>query len=370
MVRQSPAVLHVAQPTEAGVPTCVLQFARDQVDRGWRIAVACPPSGDLPAWLGRDEIAHEPWPASRDPGASVPGEARALGRIVKGFAPDVVHLHSSKAGLAGRLIVRGRLPTVFQPHSWSFHAASGSTRRAALAWERFAARWTRVVVCVSEGERHEGESVGIRAESRVVPNGVDLTRWRPHDERERAAAKRELGVDARLLVVCVGRLSRQKGQDVLLRAWTGVEAAAPEARLVLVGDGPDRAALEAAVPSGVLFAGERRDVDRWLAAADLVVLPSRWEGLSLGLLEAMASGRSVVATDVAGVREALGEDAGAIVPVEEARPLAAAIRARLGDPALRRAEERRARARAEDGFDYRSTNDAIARLCVEIHNGG
>src|SRR5207244_646249 len=89
-----------------------------------------------------------PWAAGRGPGASSVEEARRLARLVGQQRPDVVHLHASKAGLAGRLAVRGSLPTLFQPHAWSWLAVDGAVRWASIAWERLAARWTGLYVCV------------------------------------------------------------------------------------------------------------------------------------------------------------------------------------------------------------------------------
>ncbi|WP_420713241.1 glycosyltransferase family 4 protein, partial [Streptomyces sp. Tu 6176] len=102
------------------------------------------------------------------------------------------------------------------------------------------------------------------------------------------------------LVVCVGRLCRQKGQDVLLRAWGPVAERVPGARLVLVGDGPDHDRLRDLAPPSVAFTGAVADPLPWYRAADVVVLPSRWEGMALAPLEAMACARPVVAADVGG----------------------------------------------------------------------
>jgi glycosyltransferase involved in cell wall biosynthesis len=246
--------------------------------------------------------------------------------------------------------VRGRRPTVFQPHAWSFAAVTGPVATASLAWERLAARWADAVVCVSAGERGAGEAAGVRARRwAVIENGVDLDRFRPAD---RAAARARLGLPAGPLVVCVGRLSRQKGQDVLLRAWPPVSGAT----LALVGDGPDRAALEAAAPPGVLFAGRRDDVADWYAAADVVAVPSRWEGMALAALEALACGRQVVGSDVAGMRELGPVD---VVPPDDAEALAAALAAALAepaDPATCRAAVR----------DLRETTAAIRGLYEEV----
>jgi glycosyltransferase involved in cell wall biosynthesis len=280
--------------------------------------------------------------------------------------PDVLHLHSSKAGLAGRLAARGGTPTVFQPRGWSFEAVSGKTRAAAVAWERFGARWADAVVCCSEGERERGEEEGIDARWQVITNGVDLREHEAATDGDRARARVALELGDGPLVVCVGRLSRQKGQDVLLDAWPEVLRRIPDARLALVGDGPDRDELERRGTPGVIFAGNRSDVSDWLAAADLVALPSRWEGMSLAMLEAMARGRSVVASDVSGVRDALTVDAGAIVPAEDARALADALATRLLDRAGTEAEGRAGRSRVEAHHDIRRTTEAVANLYAEL----
>lgn len=353
-------VLHVSQPTDAGVATCVVQLASAQRAQGLDVHVACPRGGTLSRRLGEADVSVHAWEASRGPGASVVGEVHRLRRVVAQVRPDLLHLHSAKAGLAGRLALRGRLPTVFQPHAWSFDAVTGTVRSATVRWERLACRWTSLLVCVSAAEHEHGLAHGVRApRAVVVPNGVDLTALRPADEADRRRARDVLGLPAHPLAVCVGRLTHQKGQDVLLAAWPQVLEAVPDARLVLVGDGPQRAALQRAAPSGAVLVGARDDVPLWLAAADVVAAPSRWEGMPLVPLEAMARARSVVATDVVGVQEAVPDDAGAVVPAEDVGALAAALARRLGRSALTAAEGAAGRAHVEAHHDIRATTSRI-----------
>jgi glycosyltransferase involved in cell wall biosynthesis len=252
---------------------------------------------------------------------------------------------------------------VFQPHAWSFAAVDGPARLATVAWERVAARWADVVLCVSDAERRTGEAAGVAGRYRVVPNGVDLTRFAPGDAAARDAARRRLGLDAGPLAVCVGRLSRQKGQDLLVAAWPAVRSAVPEARLALVGAG----SLDSEPPAGVVLAGEQPDVRPWLHAADVVVAPSRWEGLALGVLEAMASARSVVAADVDGMREALGDgEAGALVAAGDLSALRDAVVVRLLDGALADDEGRAGRGRVERSFDVRRSLEQVTALGLEV----
>jgi glycosyltransferase involved in cell wall biosynthesis len=359
-------VLHASQPGDGGAAAVVAALAADQADRGHEVVVAGPRGSELESALAGSDVRLVGWSASRSPGPSSLGETRALARVIAAERPALVHLHSSKAGLAGRLALRGRLPTIFQPHGWSFEAVRGPVRAATVVWERRAARWADAIACVSDGERRRGEEVGIRGELLVVPNGVDLTAFRAAGPEEQASARSRLGLDAGPLAVCVGRLSEAKGQGVLVRAWPSVRARAPGARVVLVGGGPDEAELRRTAGEGVEFAGPRNDVRDWLVAADVVVAPSRWDALSLVLLEALACGRSLVATDVPGAREALGDETGAIVPVEAADELAAAVAERLLDPALAATEGAAARSRAERLFDLQDANERMAALYTDV----
>ena len=360
-------VLHVAHTTELGLGTAA-RMAADQAARGWDVTVACSDDAAARTWRDRwPDVRHVTWNAMRGPGPGTPREIAVLRAIVRETAPGLVHLHSSKAGLAGRLLLRGRLPTLFQPHAWSFEAATGPLRRATVAWERRAARWADAIVCVSEAERNRGVEAGVRGPFRVIPNGIDLQALEPATDVDRSEARRRLGLDSESpLAVCVGRLSRQKGQDLLLAAWPAVRRAAPGAGLVLVGDGPDRATLERRGVAGVRFAGLRTDVPDWLAASEAVVLPSRWEGMPLVVLEAMARCRSVVAAAADGVREALPDEAGAIVPIGDPGALAAAVAERLRDPARARAEGEAGRRHVEAHHDLRANLEAVASLYDEV----
>ncbi|MFE6596015.1 glycosyltransferase [Streptomyces sp. NPDC057781] len=423
-------VLHVTQPVDGGVARVVSDLTRAQLAAGLRVAVACP-EGGLAAGLralGAD-VRH--WPATRSPGPALVSEVRRLARVIEDVRPDLVHVHSAKAGLAARLAVRGRVPTVFQPHAWSFEAVGGAAAALALGWERWGARWTARTVCVSEAERLRGVRSRIRGRWAVIPNGIDLDRF-GSDAVERLSDVGDMsdvgdvgigGAEAvdgvRLppgagghgpLVVCVGRLCRQKGQDVLLTAWKSVLARVPDARLVLVGEGPDHARLAdhasaygfledgpsrarpgghhpapephahatnparpgERTPASVLFAGAVADVRPWYRAADLVVLPSRWEGMALAPLEAMACGRAVVVTDVDGAREGLPPALvpHCLVPPMDPEALADAVSGLLLDAPLRASLGRRGRAHVLSTHDVRHTAGAITAVYDDLLGDG
>ncbi|WP_093817221.1 glycosyltransferase family 4 protein [Streptomyces sp. TverLS-915] len=350
-------VLHLAQPVEGGVARVVTDLVRAQCADGLDVHLACPPGGTLGEQAARHGAFVHEWYAGRAPGPALRAETAGLRRVIDTVRPDLLHLHSAKAGLAARLAVRGALPTVFQPHAWSFEAAGGPVGAFARHWERYGARWADRLLCVSEAERRTGEQAGVRGEFVVLPNGVDLTAFRPEGGRYAYG-------DGAPLVVCVGRLCRQKGQDVLLRAWPAVREAVPGARLVLVGEGPDEPALRQQAGAGVEFAGAARDCARWYRAADLVVLPSRWEGMALAPLEAMACGRALVLTDTGGARESLPRAAlpYSLVPPEAPGALTAALSHLLRTPALRAELAAAGLAHVRAQHDVRRTARAVSAL--------
>ncbi len=340
-------VLLVAQPTSAGVGRCVAQLARAGVADGFDVSVACPADGDLATQaVGSGARWHE-LSLRRHP---EPRDVLWVARFRALLADaDVVHLHSAKAGAVGRLALatlgRNRPACIFTPHGWSW-LAGGGLAPAYRAFERLLAPVADVIITVSDEERDLGLPVLGRAARRVrvIENGVDLTQFYPTGPaRVRTCVP---------LIVCVGRLSVQKGQDLAITALALLQH--EDARLRLVGDGPERQRLaELAQALGlthrVEWTGDSTDVATELRSADIVVVPSRWDGLSLSLLEAMACGAAVVATRVAGT--AALEDVGVVTPPGDPVALALAIDELLADPGRRAALGAAARRRAEHRFE-------------------
>jgi len=233
--------------------------------------------------------------------------------------------------------------------------------------ERFAA-----IVATAETMRTEVER-GIGASRRLVTisNSVELgARAQPEHRPE---VRRALGLDeGAALLLTVGRLTEQKGQLHLVRAMRSVVETHPQARLLIAGTGELESALRAEVgrlglEDHVTLLGLRRDVDQLLRAADLFVLPSLWEGLSIALLEAMAAGLPVVATRVSGTDQVLRHgESGLVVEPRDEDALAKALQAVLDDPELARALGARARATVEEEHSAERAARAYLELYKEV----
>jgi len=270
-----------------------------------------------------------------------------LVRLIRRERPAVVHTHTSKAGFVGRLAaVIARAPAVIhQPHGHIFYGYYGPRRTAVFtALERRAARWTdRIITLTDRGAaEHLAHGIG-RAEQYVtVPSGVPTAELRAAaPARGEARARLGLDIDA-FVIVGLGRLVPIKGFDLLVRALAIVVSQVPSARVLLVGEGPERAQLETIAASlGVArrlrLTGETTDVAPYLAAADVGVVPSRNEGMGRVIVEAMALGRPVVATAVGGIPDVVTDgECGRLVEPEDVDALAAALIDLGRDPALRR----------------------------------
>lgn len=305
-------------------------------------------------------------------------DARALAelrRIVRRVRPDLIHAHASKPGYLARLAAGGT-PVLYSPHCFSFHDGAGRAKATLLAtMERLAARHlTARIVTVCDGERELALRwrVGRPELFHTVLTGIDPAPFA--EPADRAALRRGLGVpESAPLVGAVGRLIAQKAPLDFVRAAARVHAARPDAHFVWAGDGPllEAARAEAAalgVGEVVHFAGPRRDVPALLQALDLFLLPSRWEGFALSVLEAMAAGLPVVATAVTGADEAIAAgESGLIVPAGDTAAMAQAILEILADPARGRAFGARGRERIMQRFTRERMIGQLGQLYDDVH---
>jgi glycosyltransferase involved in cell wall biosynthesis len=295
-----------------------------------------------------------------------------LWRLFRRARPAIVHTHTSKAGFVGRLAARlaGVPAVIHQPHGHVFYGYWGPRRTALfVALERLAARWTDAIVTLTprEVDEHLERGIGRAAQYAVVPSGVPTAALRAAAP-SRAAARARLGLAARAFVVAgVGRLVPIKGFDLLVAALPDVLARVPSTQVVLVGDGEERAALQAraaalGVGDRLRITGAVTDVTAHLAAADVLVAPSRNEGMGRVLVEAMALGVPVVGTAVGGIPDVIVDgECGVLVPPEDPPALAEAL-VDLGLDVARRAKLAAAAAPHAEAFSTAVAGAAMTSI--------
>jgi glycosyltransferase involved in cell wall biosynthesis len=297
------------------------------------------------------EIADRPRPA-RDLASVL-----RLRRLLAGTRPDVVHAHGLRAGAVAALALMGRGGPGGQAGPGVHRAALAVTVHNAppgglagavyAALERIVARRADAVCCVSGDLAARMRRLGASDVSRALVPAPATTAPGPGAV---TAVRAELGGDGQPVVLAVGRLAAQKGFATLLAAAARWQGRDPGPLLVLAGEGPlDRALRAQADASGIRirFLGQRDDVPALLAAADVVVVPSLWEGQPMIVQHALRAGRPVVASRAGGIPDLTGEDGAVLIPPADAGGLADAVLSVLDDPALARRLGAAARARAD-----------------------
>ena len=326
-------VTEVLATSTGGVGTHVRSLLPALVAAGATLQVCGPAATDELFGFSAAGAAFVPVEISA--GLAPAADARAVRALRRATTEsDLLHAHGLRAGLVAA--AARRLPGPHAPLVLTLHNAvpdrSGPLRRVLSRAERATVRAADLVLAASGDLADNARRQGAR-DVRMAPVSAPAL---PPAERSRAQVRAELGLaDGRPLVVAVGRLHPQKGYDVLLDAvarW----APGPQAPLVAVaGDGPlhdELAARIGAQDLPVVLLGRRTDVADLLGAADVCVLPSRWEARSLTAQEALRSGTPLVATRTGGLPELLG-DAAELVPVGDAAALAEAVVRVLTDEA-------------------------------------
>ena len=281
--------------------------------------------------------------------------------LLRKLKPDVVHTHSSKAGILGRLAAAAAgVPVVVHSiHGYPFHPRQPRAVRALwVALERLAARHTTHFVAVAQADIEEGVALGLfpRERATLVRSGIEIARFSGAG-LDRAAKRRELGLDPGLpLAGMIGNFKPQKNPVDFVRVAARVAARVPGAQFLLAGDGPLRGAVEAeaarlGLGGRLRLLGWRRDPEEIVPCLDVLVLTSLWEGLPRVFPQAMAAGRPVVAYRVDGAPEAVVDGAsGYLVEPGDVEGAAARVAELLLDPARAAAMGAAGRARVGE-FD-------------------
>jgi len=293
---------------------------------------------------------------------------------------DLVHTHTSKGGFIGRAAAwHAQIPAVLHTvHGFAFHEQSRPWAvRFYAGLERLAARWCHRIVTVTEYHRRWALQLGIGTpeQLRAIPNGIEPSRVLPQNDPTRLRQLLCLTSDTRVILT-TGRLAKQKGLEYLIEAVRLLRREQLPSFVVLIaGDGPLRASLmrqvqQAGVSNYVRFLGFWRSVGDLLALADIIVLPSLWEGLSIALLEAMAAGKPIITTTIGSNLEATDNGRAAkLVPPKDPHALADTLCDWLIHPEQARPYAEAARQRFAEHYTEERMLEQYRQLYCELFYG-
>ncbi len=363
----APAVRTVVHFTDTvafgGAERMLLTLMAGLDERRWRPVLVCHPSPGTERLL--DSARHAGIETRGiERGAGGVRRFTALVRAVRRERPSVFHAHLTWPLRCSTGIVAAaaaRVPVIVATQHLLPLLPSRPPRIKRAVVEACVDRYVAVSAAMGAALRS-----GLPADRvSVIRNGIPLE---PYLGGRDDALRRTLAPDDTPLLLTVARLHAQKGIPFLL----GAIARLPRVRLAIAGDGPDRAALESeaarlGVADRVLMLGEREDVPALLAACDLFVLPSLFEGLPVSVLEAMASARPVIATDVGGTAEVVSHgETGLLVPPGDAASLADAVATLLGNPVLAAGLAARGRTLVEREFSAAVMAERVAQLYDQL----
>jgi glycogen(starch) synthase len=362
-------ILQIFRPRTGGTFSHVGVLAAELASRGHEVAICGPPADDGHDFGVRFYAAEIP----RGFSPAAMGATREVAAAYRAHRPDLIHAHGAQAGVVARLArpARPAAPLIHTPHRYAFDDGAGRTARnlGYEGLERALMPLASRVLCVCEAEREIAERIGARGRARVVHNGIEPLRPAPlQPDLARFAAGGPL-------IVAVSELFARKGVEVLLAAMPAIRSAHPGTRLIVAGEGPDRAAVESArercgVAGYTMLAGHVEGVAGLLGAADVYVNPALAEAFPYGVLEAMSAGRACVVTDAGGTAEAiLDGESGVVVPTADPDRLAAAVVALLADPERARRLGTAARERVSSRFTRKRMIEGTIDVYAEVMAG-
>ncbi len=285
---------------------------------------------------------------------------------------QLVHAHGTRANsnvfwAAGQL----NLPVVYTVHGWSFHADQGFFMKSyRTLGERLLTQKANLTICVSEDNLREGREYFEIDRAKVIQNGINLKKFDPEQKFKNVRA--ELGIEPHEVVIgYIARITLQKDPCNMVRAIARLPKEV-NVKCLMIGDGDLKAeaqklARELGVEQRIIFSAFRQDVPDVLNAIDIYCLPSLWEGLPIGLLEAMAMQKAIVATNIDGTKEVVKHQVnGLLVPPQKPELLAEALLTVVENKELRNSLGQAARGTVANQYDVCTMTRSVEATYASI----
>lgn len=334
---------------------------------GWEVKTVIPHEGNIQALLESEGISFEVVSMPSYPAFS---SLLKLKKIFKNFQPRIIHAHGTRAALFARLANGKNFPCIYTLHGIHYLHYSNPFKKRFYIWgEKFLKSLTSRFICVSQYDFNEGKRFGVidSGKSVVIYNGVKDFLFPSREE-----ARRKFGLNEEVVILSIGRLRVEKGHMSLIEAAKRVLEREKNVKFWVVGEGEEREKLSKKIrkeglQEKIFLLGYREDVPKLLAAADIFILTSLWEGFPYAILEAMSAGLPVVSTDVGGVAEAVEHrKTGFLVPPKEPRLLADALLCLIEHPEERKRMGMRSNERVKGKFTLQKMLSEVEKIYDEV----
>ena len=241
-----------------------------------------------------------------------------LKKVIKEIKPDIVYLHSSKAGGIGRLALwfNKRIKVIYNAHGWYFNAQiSEKKKKVYILMEKILAKHTDMIVNISKDEYESAVKNKIAPKEKmcIIENGIDFSKFKDSDKyREITREKYNINKDE-IIIGVVGRLTEQKDPITTIKAFKLINEKYFNTKLMFVGSGElEKEVIQYSKENGiydkVIITGWVNDVEKYIPAFDIAILPSKWEGFGLVLVEYMACNKPIVASNVGGIKDIINDN--------------------------------------------------------------
>ncbi len=337
-------ILHVTQPTTEGVGLAVKFICKYADKYRFELHVSCPnnkefinPLKSYGATIHVIDYVREINPI-QDTKTAI-----QLYKLIKDLKVDILSLHSSKAGALGRMVgyIAGVQTIVYTPNAFAYFNNKSVKGKFFFFIEKLLSHVTDYVIAVSGSEFKRALDDGVvpAKKLRLVENGIDIDRF--NIEVDRQAKRESLSIPEKSPIIgMVGRLGYQKAPEVFVQSAIHLLDTGKNYYFYIAGDGPQMEELsemvkEAGYEQQILLLGNRSDVPELLHITDVFVLPSRYEGLPFTLLEAMAVGLPIIATDAVGNRDVIHDnETGLLIPIDDDQAIYNAVERLINDQSL------------------------------------
>ena len=232
-------------------------------------------------------------------------------KLLKQIKPDIVYLHSSKAGAIGRIALafNFRIPVLYNAHGWYFNATISKKKKKFFALiEKMLALKTKMIINISKSEYDSAIKNKIAPEKKmcIIENGIDFDKFKDNNKYRKETREKYNIKDEEIVIGVVGRLSEQKDPMTMIKAFKLVNDVKSNTKLMYVGSGNleedvKEYAKQAGILDKIIITGWVSNVEEYIPAVDIAVLPSKWEAFGLVLIEYMACDKPIVASDIGGI---------------------------------------------------------------------